>query len=215
MSQGMLLSAEEWTTAVTRAEAAAAGDAAGAGEPDPLVAAIAQHLLAPVRIQLIATAGERGTATRVTIVDDRVLLVTQPLAEVDGQIAVGGEAQLAFARPEGIWPAIAETLPPLQAFQLGRPEPGAADREIPASEANGLLAREQANLQVRVEAWQEVTVPARVWARLWSVVDGRLLDVRTRQGELRVTERPAGSVAAELEWALVGALDVVAQTGAE
>jgi hypothetical protein len=35
-----------------------------------------------------------------------------------------------------------------------------------------------------------------------------LIDVRTTAGELRLVERPAGSVAKELLWALTGAIDL-------
>ncbi|MBK8460843.1 MAG: hypothetical protein IPL43_12215 [Micropruina sp.] len=208
MARAMRLDAEQWASVVARAQAAAIGDAEKAGEPDSLVAAVAQHLVAPVRASLVATAGRLGTMTRLTLVDDRALLVTQPMAEQAGETRVDGEVQLVFAKPDEIWTAIASALPPLAALRA--PAAAAAPAEavaLAADQVAALLEREQANVQVRVEAWREATQPAVVWGRLWSVVDDRLLDVRTSEGALKVTERPFGSVAAELQWALVGAVE--------
>jgi hypothetical protein len=94
------------------------------------------------------------------------------------------------------------------------PNPGSgADQVRPAP----VLSDEDANLQVIVEAWPTPEWPApgaptperptTIWVRLWSVVDSKLLDIRRRDGEITPVERPAGSVAAELQWALVGAID--------
>jgi hypothetical protein len=55
-----------------------------------------------------------------------------------------------------------------------------------------------------------------VWARQWSVTDGRLLDVRTHEdGSMKLAERPPGSVAAELRWAMLGAIDATSNPGSE
>jgi hypothetical protein len=213
MARVVRLGAEEWADVVTRAQAAAIGDESGAGEPDSLVAAVAQHLVAPVRASLIATSGHAGTITRLTLVEDRALLVTQPIAEGGGDTKVGGDVQLAIAGVDELWAAVSATLPPVSALRAPAvPERSADVTAIATGDVVPLLEREQANLQVRVEAWRQASQPAVVWARLWSVVDGRLLDVRTADGELSVVERGHGAVAAELEWALVGAVE--AATGA-
>jgi hypothetical protein len=91
-----------------------------------------------------------------------------------------------------------------------KPEPSAG-QVWPAA----LLDAEDANLQVIVEAWPTPERPTTVWGRLWSVVDGKLLDIRRHDGEITPVERPAGSVAAELQWALVGAIDTVRAVPAE
>ena len=78
-----------------------------------------------------------------------------------------------------------------------------------------VLDDEEANLQVVVEAWPTPDRPTTIWARLWSVVDGKLLDVRRRDGVVTPVERPAGSVAAELQWALVGAIDAVREVSTD
>ncbi|MGV8907371.1 MAG: hypothetical protein ACOH1Y_00170 [Propionicimonas sp.] len=213
MARVVRLSAEEWASAVNHAEAAAIGDEVGAGDADSLVAAVAQHLVAPVRASFIATSGQAGTITRLTLVEDRALLVTQPIAEGDGETRFSGDVQVVFAGADEVWAAVSSTLAPIPALRAPASASAAKELEVvPAGDVTGLLEREQANLQVRVEAWRVAARPAVVWARLWSVVDDRLLDVRSADGELTVVERGYGAVAAELEWALVGAVE--AATGA-
>lgn len=214
MTRVMRLDAERWADVVARAEAAATGDATAAGAPDPLVAAVAQHLAAPVRASLVATSADAGTITRLTLVADRALLVTHPIAELNGETRTSGDALLAFARPEEIWPAVASSLPALDALRAPGVATGSVLREageLDGEPAMALLEREEAGLQVEVGAWRDAGSPAVVWARLWSVVDGRLFDVRRSDGRVRLAERPHGAVAAELEWALAGAVEAVAE----
>ena len=217
MARVTRLGAQDWAIAVTRAKAAATGDEKGAGVPDSLVAAVAQHLVAPVRGSLVATAGGVGTITRLTLVADRALLVTQPMAADGAGTQLSGDVQLVFADPDEIWEAIATSLPPLAALREPNFAAGSADDAQPVApdQVGALLEREQANVQVRVEAWREAARLAVVWARLWSVVDDRLFDVRTADGELRVVERRYGSVAAEFGWALVGAVEATTGAGSD
>jgi hypothetical protein len=62
--------------------------------------------------------------------------------------------------------------------------------------------------QIVVEAWLTLDRLARFWSRLWAITDDTLFDVQRRDGTLTRTQRPAGSVAAELQWALAGAMGV-------
>lgn len=205
------LDAKQW--AAVRAEALDGGGATAVGT------ALAEHLSAPVRATLVSTSGSTGTVTRLTMVGDRVLLVMQVIAERDGETRLAPGAELRFATADELWPALTPALPPFEVLRApASAVPGPAQGATPSSGPVGdqaellrLLDDEQANLQVTVEAWRDGDAPVKVWPRLWSVVDGKLLDVRTDDGELAPVERPAGSVAAELQWALVGAADAAAR----
>jgi hypothetical protein len=225
------LDAEQWAEVQRQAREGGGGTAVGT--------ALAQHQEAPVRATLVATSGSRGSAARLTLVDDRALLVLHAIAERDGETVIAPGAELRFVRPENLWAALQAALPPVDALRapasatataapLATAAPAAGAPEVPTSEgATGpgpgvgkvwpaaTVDHEGANLQVVVEAWPTPDRPTTVWARLWSVVGGKLLDVRTRDGEIAPVERPAGSVAAELQWALVGAIDAVREVPAE
>lgn len=198
MTQVVRLTAAKWAELLRQAESAEGGDA--------FVTAVAEKLRAPVRGTLLAVRGDVGAATRLLLTGDRALLVTEPVAQRGGDIARSGDVQLSFVPVAELWPAIAAVLPPLEQLRAAAVAASRGREVATAEPATALLEREEANLQVRVEAWPGPESPSRVWARLWSVVDGRLLDVRTADGRVRLMERPAGAVAAELEWALAGAL---------
>jgi hypothetical protein len=216
------LDTEQWASAQTQAREGGGGTAVGT--------ALAEHHDAPVRATLVATSENRGSATRLTLVDGRILLVLQAIAERDGETVIAPGAELRFVQPENLWTALQAALPPVAALRAPAnaaastaraasadetadgqtsddpPSPGSgADQVWPAV----ALDDEEANLQVMVGAWPTPERPTTVWGRLWSVVDGRLLDIRRRHGEITPVERPTGSVAAELQWALVGAIDAV------
>ena len=78
--------------------------------------------------------------------------------------------------------------------------------------ARAVVQDEEATLAVVVEAWPTPSAPRVVWSRWWSVAGGRLLDVQLRDDGVRLVEREPGAVAAELRWALVGALDATTPT---
>jgi hypothetical protein len=200
---------DEFDEVVRRSLAAAVGDTEGAGDPDSVIAGFAQHLAAPVQATLIAVSGVKGVAIRYTVADDRILVVAQPLVGVDGEVRPYGDVQLIFARPSESWATVAQLLPPFDALRAGSITRGRDFEEslLPLSDAR--WGSEEANLQVRVEARPRRPAPAVVWGRWWSVIDGDLFDVRRRDGEMVGVARPAGSVAAEFEWALVGAFDAV------
>lgn len=204
------LDAKQWSA--VRAEALDGGGVTAVGT------ALAEHLGAPVRATLVSTSGSTGTVTRLTMVGDRVLLVMQVIAERDGETRLAAGAELRFVTADELWAALTPALPPFAALRAPASAVPGAQGAPPSSNPVGdraelvrLLDDEQANLQVTVEAWREGETPVKVWPRLWSVVDGKLLDVRMDDGEPAPVERPAGSVAAELQWALVGATDAAAR----
>jgi hypothetical protein len=206
----MDLSGPAWQDVLEKAMAAAVGVAELAGEPDPLVAGVAQHLTAGVRAIFLATSGASGVAVRYSLVADRALVIAQPIVDRDGEIQLIGEARLAFAAPGESWETIAGLLPPFEVLVAPstKADPSFSGEQVAAQDSR--WAREQANLQMRVEAWPTPERAARVWGHWWSVVDDRLYDLRRREDELVGVERPAGAVAAEFAWALVGAMDLLA-----
>lgn len=200
------LDAKQWSA--VRAEALKGGGVTAVGT------ALAEHLGAPVRATLVSTSGSTGTVTRLTMVGDQVLLVMQVIAERGGETRLAAGAELRFVTADELWAALAPALPPFEALRApasavpgAQGAPASSNPAADRAELVRLLDDEQANLQVTVEAWREGEAPVKVWPRLWSVVDGKLLDVRTDDGAPAPVERPAGSVAAELQWALVGATD--------
>jgi hypothetical protein len=240
------LDAEQWATAQQQAREGG-GTAIGA--------ALAEHQVALVRATLVATSENRGSAARLTLVDGRILVVLQAIAERDGETVVAPGAELRFVQPESLWAALQAALPPIEALRAPAsavhvassaatdippeetPAPDSSPQNTPAFDTPAFdtpaldatsapasspghawpaaLADEDANLQVIVEAWPTPDRPTTVWGRLWSVVDGKLLDIRRRDGEITPMERPAGSVVAELQWALVGAIDAVSEVPAD
>jgi hypothetical protein len=205
------LSQARWEELIERALAAAAGEAEGAGGPDSIVAAMAQHLTAPVRATLLATAASSGVLLRCTLVEDRVLVIAQRIAEAGGRAALVDDARLTFTRPTELWPVLSDHLPPLNALTAAGTSVPERSSTAGTSLRDPLWADEQANLHVRVEAWRLGSErPDAVWLRFWSVVAEQLYDIRRRAGEMVGVPRPAGSVAAEFAWAVAGAVDAVA-----
>ncbi|MFC8923718.1 hypothetical protein [Cellulosimicrobium sp. NPDC057127] len=198
-------------------------------------AALRDHLAAPVRATLRARSGETGATTRLTLVEDRVLLVHDA---VRGELGsrelevtdVSAHVDVVLVRVDDLWPALVRLLPPSEPLTAGaRPGPRPADlprtvlgsrdverlragedlAALPAA-ARAVAEDEEASLVVLVEAWPTPATPTVVWSRWWSVAGGRLLDVQLRDDDVHLVERPPGSVAAELRWALVGAVDTTA-----
>lgn len=189
--------------------------------PSP-VDLLVRHGSAPVRASLVATAGSRGSIARASLVDDEALVIVQAIAERDGRILIEPGAELRLASPQTLWPALQAAIPPLDALRapanaVGHdPRPEDSDRTDTAFDDGApwpgtTLDDADAVLQVVVEAWLTPDRLARFWSRLWSVTDDTLFDVQRRDGTLTRTQRPAGSVAAELQWALAGAMGVNAE----
>lgn len=186
--------------------------AARAGATDGVAGILADHLAAPVRALLVTTSGDRGVRSRLTMVGGQAVIAAQRIASVEGEIRAEPGAQFTFAGPDELWPSLARTLPDTELLRA--PASAAVGDDQPLApgfeEAQKLLGREECNLRVQVEAWRGGDVPVIVWGRLWSVADDRLIDVRADDGDLRLVERPAGSVAKELRWALTGAISATA-----
>lgn len=200
-SRTLRVETEEWQQLQQDARADATDGVAGI---------LADHLAAPVKVLLVTTAGDRGVRDRLTMVGGQAVIVTQRMAAVEGETRVEPGAQITFTGPDELWSSLARTLPDTELLRA--PASAAVDDDqpldLPLADAQALLGREECNLRVQVEAWRGGDTPVMVWGRLWSVVDDRLIDIRTDDGELRLVERPAGSVAKELRWALTGAIDV-------
>ncbi|MBE1875561.1 hypothetical protein [Myceligenerans pegani] len=183
--------------------------AARAGATDSVAGIFADHLDAPVRALLVTTAGERGVWSRLTMVGGQSVIVAQRIASVEGEIRAEPGAQITFTGPDELWRSLARTLPDKELLRAPASAAVEGDRPLAlgVDDAQRLLGREECNLCVQVEAWCGGDVPVMVWGRLWSVVEDQLIDVRADGDELRLVERPAGSVAKELRWALTGAVD--------
>ncbi|GAB3171146.1 hypothetical protein GCM10027059_38850 [Myceligenerans halotolerans] len=189
--------------------------AARAGATDGVAGVFADHLDAPVRALVVTTAGDRGVRSRLTMVGGQTVIAAQRIASVEGEVRAEPGAQFTFTGPDELWQSLARTLPDTELLRA--PASAAVDDDEPLTlafeDAQELLGREECNLRVQVEAWRGGDVPVMVWGRLWSVADGRLIDVRIDGDDLRLVARPAGSVAKELRWALTGAIDATARVG--
>lgn len=103
------LDAEQWAAAQGQAREGGGGTAVGT--------ALAEHQDAPVRATLVATSDGRGSATRLTLVDGRILLVLQAFAERDGETVAAQGAELRFVQPESLWPGLRAALPPVDVLR--------------------------------------------------------------------------------------------------
>ncbi len=175
---------------------------------ESLAAVLAEHMSAPVRATLVGAADGLGMLVRLTQAADGALLVAQPVRDVEGRTVPDGSVQLSYA-PSPSWRELAELLPPVAALRAPAVQGQHADGRVVVlpDPAGGEV---EASLHLRVEAWVPGVETPKVWARAWVVRDGELFDLRHRDGGLVAVQRPAGSVAAELEWALAGAVDVIA-----
>lgn len=222
-------------TAALRRELGAAGVVDDDGRVKPSwSAALGQQASAPVRAVMQSRHGEVSGSTRLTIVDDRALLVHHRFASrvgSDGSPEVGlfRDVVVSFARVQDVWLVLREMLPALSVLRAA-PE-GASGRtvatvvtaadvpaltgEISASHlpllARRLAEDEEASVAMIVEAWPTPDRAAVRWSRLWAVAGGELMDVSIHgDGTAELRPEPAGAVASELQWALWGAAKVSA-----
>ncbi|GAA4693212.1 hypothetical protein APR04_002225 [Promicromonospora umidemergens] len=150
-------------------------------------------------------------------------MIVQAITERDGRVLIEPGAELRLASPQTLWPALQVALPPLDVLRAPanavghETTPGDTDRsDSPAGTdiddgapwPGTTLDDADAVLQIVVEAWPAPGRLASFWSRLWAVDGDTLFDVERRADTLTRTPRPAGSVAAELQWALAGALSV-------
>jgi hypothetical protein len=190
--------------------------------PSP-VDLLVRHGSAPVRASLVATAGSRGSVVRASLVGEEALVILQAIAERDGRVLIEPGAELRLATPRTLWAALQAAIPPLDLLRAPanavghEPAPEHVSRtgmDLGPDIDDGVpwpgvtLDDADVVLQIVVEAWPTPDRLASFWSRLWAVADNTLFDVQRRDGTLTRTPRPAGSVAAELQWALAGAMSV-------
>lgn len=235
--QSVRLNGEQWAAALAQVstlstdvpsstspvgEPAAAFRAGPKDTPSP-VDLLLRHGSAPVRASLVATAGSRGSIARASLVDDEALVIVQAIAERDGRILIEPGAELRLASPQTLWPALQAAIPPRDVLRApanavghqstsgGTSRSGSqagTDIDDGAPWPGVTLDDADAVLQVVVEARPGPGRLAGFWSRLWAVAGDTLFDVERRDGTLTRTPRPAGSVAAELQWALAGAMSI-------
>lgn len=214
-SRTVQVGADRWQELQRRVRARGS-DGMADGAADDVAGVLAQHLDAPVRALLVTTAGGHGVRTRLTLTGGRAVLVAQRLAVAAGTTRVEPGAQITFTGTDDLWGTVARTLPEREALRAPASAVVGEARHLrlPRDEAERLLEREACNVRVQVEAWRGGRHPVVVWGRLWSLTGDRLVDVRVDDGDLDLVERPAGSLAKELRWALTGALSATREAGA-
>jgi len=202
------------------------------------LAAVALLFAAPLTVAARATYQGTSTTSAIGLRGGRGIAVHQrQLSEATGAgtVVTGSEdlVEVTLFDEVKLWPALRRLLPPLEAVRapakaapLGS-TPAAvlgADTDLNAlpEPAAGLVSSEDANVTLSVTAAPEGG-PAHVWAGMWSVKDGHLYSVRTRTAgtpdgtttEAVMTEVPAGHIAHELIFAVVGGHDVLSAARAE
>jgi hypothetical protein len=123
---------------------------------------LAEHRDAPVRGRLVAVNRDRGVQTDLSMLGGQIVLVTRRLARVEGQQRIEPGAQVTFTTTDGMWQALARTLPDVP--QLRAPASatgGMPDQELDLSHdaAMALVEREDFALRVLVEAWTGAAAP--------------------------------------------------------
>lgn len=190
--------------------------------------AVALLLTAPITVTARATFNDVSTTSVLGLRAGRGLAVHQRhLSERDGESTVitGSEdsVEVTLFDEENVWGATARLLPPLDllraaatAAPMGQ-QPAAvvsagADPDNLPEPAASLVHDEDANVTLSVVT-STAGQPSRVWAGMWSVKDEHLYSVTTKAGdtpELHLTEVPAGHIANELVFAVVGAHEALA-----
>ncbi|MCU6480828.1 hypothetical protein [Arthrobacter sp. A2-55] len=229
----------EEAAAAAWAELAGLGLSPAAGEVQrEWLAAVALLFAAPLTVAARATYQGTSTTSAIGLRSGRGIAVHQrQLSEATGAgtVVTGSEdlVEVTLFDEDKLWPALRRLLPPLDAVRapakaapLGS-TPAAvlgADTDLNAlpEPADGLVRSEDANVTLSVTAAPEGG-PAHVWAGMWSAKDGHLYSVRTRTAgtpdststEALITEVPAGHIAHELIFAVVGGHDVLSAARAE
>lgn len=185
---------------------------------------------APVGLRVEARHGRAGMSSTIaltprvglSITERRRLRVTDTHIEVE---AVEDVVEIALLEPRLVWPAVQRVLPPSTAV---RAEGGAATAmdertvgvldevpertALPGSVLAALAAADvEVNLALRVD---DGTSTPFVTSRHWLETDDhRLLEVRLRQERVEVVDVPHGTIADEVAWLAVGALDLRMRAG--
>ncbi|WP_186758982.1 hypothetical protein [Arthrobacter alpinus] len=190
--------------------------------------AVALLLTAPITVTARATYNGVSTTSVLGLRAGRGLAAHQRhLSERAGQgtVITGSEdsMEITLFDEENVWGAAARLLPPLDVVRAAakaapldaKPAAvlgaGTDPATLPEPVAS-LVNDEDANITLSVVTAMQ-GMPTRIWAGMWSVKDDRLYSVTTRVSEtpeLRLTEVPAGHIANELVFAVVGAHDALA-----
>ncbi|MCL2470281.1 MAG: hypothetical protein FWF25_00860 [Propionibacteriaceae bacterium] len=206
-----LVHADAWQDLLKRARAAASGDEQAAGGQDILVAALAEHMGAPIRATLTCTLGDIGVLIGLTIVDNRVLMVVDPIAATDDKLAASPDVQLIFAHTSDMWSTLASALPPIYCLRAPATHLRGAAPDVlhlTTEQRDTMFDREEANLQVFVEAWEDHSTLVH-WGNWWSVVDDHLYGVTSVEGHLIVKAWQPGAVASIFQQTIAAAMDFV------
>ncbi|MCL2482081.1 MAG: hypothetical protein FWF43_01420 [Propionibacteriaceae bacterium] len=207
-----LVHADAWHDLLKRARAAARGDKKAAGGPDVLVAALAEHMAAPIRATLTCTLGDVGVLIGLTIIEDRVLMVVDPIAAADDELTVAPDVQLIFAHTSDMWANLASALPPIYALRAPATHLRNAAPDVlhlTAEQRDTMLDREEATLQVFVEAWEDNHTLVH-WGHWWTVVDDHLYGVTAVGGHLIIKAWQPGAVASIFQQTIAAATSIIA-----
>ncbi|MDJ0317421.1 hypothetical protein [Arthrobacter antibioticus] len=189
--------------------------------------AVALLLTAPITITARASYQGVSTTSVLGLRAGRGLAAHQRHLSESGEkgtVITGSEdsMEITLFDEENVWGAAARLLPPLKVIQAGAKaaplnseptlvvgpdsDPGALPQAAAA-----LINDEDANVTLSVVTAKE-GLPSRIWAGMWTVKDEQLFSVTSgteAAPELRLTEVPAGHIANELLFAVVGAHDAL------
>lgn len=182
--------------------------------------AVALLLTAPVTVTARATYNGVSTTSVLGLRAGRGLAAHQRhISERSGTdtVITGSEnsMEITLFNEENVWGAVSRLLPPLdvvRAAAKAAPMNSEPATILGAGSDPASLPPEDANITLSVTTTAP-GLPPRVWAGMWSVHDDTLFSVTTRTGEapeVRLKEVPAGHIANELIFAVVGAHDALA-----
>jgi hypothetical protein len=185
--------------------------------------AVALLLTAPITVTARATYNGVSTTSVLGLRAGRGLAVHQRhVSERSGHdtVITGSEdsMEVTLFDEENVWGATARLLPPLDAVQApakAAPMDGKPSAVLEAGTDPTSLPPEDANITLGITTTAP-GLPPRIWAGMWSVQGATLYSVTTGTDdapEVRLTEVPAGHIANELIFAVVGAHDALGGAG--
>lgn len=191
---------------------------------------LAEAAQAPVRFEIVSRMGRAGMRTLISLAPGHGLAVTERrrLTVTDTEVvvdAVEDAVELAIFDPSLLWPAVKRVLPPshlLRADAAARSrdeQTVAVLRDAPERSAlSDAVLADLAGADVEVQLLLQVDhgggVPL-VATRHW--LEGehqQLLEVRLVEDRAEVVQVPTGTVADEVTWLTMGALDIRSRAGA-
>lgn len=190
------------------------------------VGAVAMLMTAPISIDIRATFNDVGTVSTIGLLEGRGIAVHQRQlleASPSGTKLVFNDdaVEITLFNEENLWRATRRLLPPLDNVRaasapakLNAPKwtiagDGIQTSDLP-TEFQGLLGGEDANVTMTVTTLAQ-DYPPRVWGGMWAVKNQQLFSIRTtREPSVVAVEVPAGNIAHELIFAVVGSHDALA-----